>query len=60
MFSQWNDRISSLEDNVAMLHSSILELKEENTRLKDQIAQMHTYPVREDKVVSGKCGRLIQ
>ena len=51
MFSQWNDRISSLEDNVAMLHSSILELKEENTRLKDQIAQMHTYPVREDKVV---------
>ena len=27
-----------------MLHSSILELKEENTRLKDQIAQMHTYP----------------
>ena len=44
MFSQWNDRISSLEDNVAMLHSSILELKEENTRLKDQIAQMHTYP----------------
>jgi len=49
MFSQWNDRISSLETIVSQLQTSILELKEENTRLKEQFAQMPTAP--EDKDV---------
>ena len=48
MFSQWNDRISSLETIVSQLQTSVLELKEENTRLKEQIAQI---PVREEKSV---------
>ena len=48
MFSQWNDRISSLETIVSQLQTSILELKEENTRMKEQIAQI---PVREEKNV---------
>ena len=46
MFSQWNDRISSLETIVSQLQTSVLELKEENTRLKEQIAQI---PVREEE-----------
>jgi len=43
MFSQWNDRISSLETIVSQLQTSVLELKEENTRLKEQM------PVREEE-----------
>jgi hypothetical protein len=49
MFSQWNDRISSLETIVSQLQTSILELKDENTRLKEQFAQIPTAP--EDKDV---------
>lgn len=51
MFSQFNDRLSSLEAIVASLHANILELKEENTKLKEQIASLSPKPLEDEPAV---------
>jgi hypothetical protein len=51
MFSQFNDRLSSLEDIVTSLHANILEIKEENTKLKSQIASLLPKPLEDEPTV---------
>jgi hypothetical protein len=51
MFSQFNDRLSSLEDIVTSLHANILEIKEENTKLKSQIASLLPKPLKDEPTV---------
>ena len=58
MFSQQNDRISSLETIVSQLQTSVLELKEENTRLKENIALIPTAPEEKSvKILEEEPGR---
>jgi hypothetical protein len=52
MFSQFNDRLSSLEDVVSRLQASMVELETENTKLKEHLAKLLPKPVEDEPAVA--------
>ena len=52
MFSQFNDRLSSLEDVVSRLQASMVELETENTKLKEHLAKLLQKPAEDEPVVA--------